>query len=772
MKRSQPETGGSSNQPKRNKGSNHNKNSTRGTKKNKKQKEIIRTGKIGSFLNKEWSDELLLGNLSTVSTDDAVLANLDCIARFLADYRAMSTLHVQAQQASTSTSISTSTSSQNEGHITQQVNNNDNTSPLQPRRYTAYYIPTIGNFARTQIDRQSAGLRTNTTSQTTDGMTKVVNAHTQALEAAMAHVDPFQATRFVHDRNRASSQRHSEGADGNDHDDNTTDHLIPSKQSLSEWHGILYSYASPNQQQASQASKSQDNTTSAAARRPPPTPFRTGGARAGSTHFCPPSEIAEEFQRFRTGIVDICCQWEERILSMPERRVSTGTRTASSTSTSRSGSANPNRLSPQQKSIYYSVGATAMLLYGIVDIHMFSDGNGRLARIGANWMLKRTLGLPFTIAIAANPQQRREYIEALQKARAAVKQALEHHQKKQQSKPNAKRAAIPKTGIFEPLVRLILDRMANAVRECQRNLEEKSRASMVEEEDRLARRARERLASGACVICLDDNPNIATLCCGQGVHLNCFAEWLANNPTCVYCRKPFQSLQVQRPPPPPQGAAAAAVAPNAGQHNQQQQNAETTTDDTTSFETTTDDNDESEMVTQDQDSTTQDSDESETTTHDTTTHETTTNDIDEDETSAGETTTFPTHDNDETETTTNDDVDETETTTHDVDETSTHDTTTNDVDEDETSTNDTTTDDTTVHGTSTQDTSVDENATENTTEETTDDTSDDITTSHVQQRSERCGRCNNKAAVDCVNHMCGRCCVLVGEYHCHRHSTS
>ncbi|CAJ1962737.1 unnamed protein product [Cylindrotheca closterium] len=627
----------SPNQSKHNKRSNYNKN-TKGAKKNNKSKETIRTGKIGSFLSQKWSDELLLGNLSlstvpTVATDDAAIANLDCIARFLADYRAMFTLHAQAQQES----------------------NNDHMSPLQPHSRTAHYIPTIQEFASTQIDRQSAGLRTNTTTQTTDGMAKIVNAHTQALEVAMDHVDSFQATRFV---------RVARAVDDDDNGSNT-DHLVPSKQSLCQWHGILYSYSSSNKKQASQASKSQVHTTSTVARLPPPTPFRTGRVRAGSTHFCPPSEIADEFQQFRKGMINICYQWEERIFSM------------SSTIASLT-----NRLSPQHDSIYFSAGVTAMFLYGIVDIHMFSDGNGRLARIGANWMLKRTLGLPFTIVIASNPQQRREYIEAVQKVRSAVKQAQEEKQKKNHSKPKAKRPALPKTGIFEPLARLLLDRMAHAVRECQRNVEEKSRASLMEEGDRLARLARERMASGACVICLDENPNIATLCCGQAVHLNCFAEWLANHSTCVYCRKPFQSLQVQRPLPPPQRAAAA----------------------------------------------------------ETTTYETTTDDSDEDETSTSETTT---HDNDETETTTID------------------------VDEDETSTHDTTAEDTTTF-----DTSVDESVTEDTTDETFDDTSDDSTTSHVHQHSERCGRCNNKAAVDCVNQMCGRCCVLVGEYQCHRHGTA
>jgi len=30
--------------------------------------------------------------------------------------------------------------------------------------------------------------------------------------------------------------------------------------------------------------------------------------------------------------------------------------------------------------------------------------------------------------------------------------------------------------------------------------------------------------------------------------------------------------------------------------------------------------------------------------------------------------------------------------------------------------------------------------------------------------------CRNRPAVDCVNSLCGRCCVLIGNYHCPRHN--
>ena len=38
-----------------------------------------------------------------------------------------------------------------------------------------------------------------------------------------------------------------------------------------------------------------------------------------------------------------------------------------------------------------------------------------------------------------------------------------------------------------------------------------------------------------CMICHEEGPNIATLCCGAAVHLNCMAKWLADapQPSCI-----------------------------------------------------------------------------------------------------------------------------------------------------------------------------------------------------------------------------------------------
>eukprot|EP00980_Cylindrotheca_fusiformis_P030112 scaffold24393_cov176-Cylindrotheca_fusiformis.AAC.2 len=101
--------------------------------------------------------------------------------------------------------------------------------------------------------------------------------------------------------------------------------------------------------------------------------------------------------------------------------------------------------------------------------------------------------------------------------------------------------------------------MAHAIQECQRKLTERSQAVMAEEEARIARTVRERAAQGQCIICLDEKPNIATLCCGQAVHLNCVAEWLANASNCVGCRAPLPPMKLTSARSAPAAAAAAAA---------------------------------------------------------------------------------------------------------------------------------------------------------------------------------------------------------------------
>ena len=399
-------------------------------KKQKKAKNYIKTGDIGTFfITKTLGNEHLLGRVPTKFNEESskVLDNLNCISKFLSEYQAMSTL-------------------------------SDNSTAN-----IAYYLPTIREFEQTQFDRQSAGLRTKKNSNNAEEMTKIVEGHKNALKAAIEDAQHHREMVFVG--------------------------LFPDKIRLCRWHGLLFGKEISN--------------------------FRFTNARAGRTVFCHPKDIDTENLRFEQAIISIFHQWKEIIFQ-----------------------------TNSYSSIYYSVGLAAIALYGISDIHMFSDGNGRLSRICANWMLTRTLGLPFTITLSANEQQRSEYIHAVKLALKSIQDASQRE--------------IEPSGIFKPLVHLLLDRIAHAVQECQRKLTEKSRAAVEEDEARIARRVRERAAQGHCIICLEEHPNIATLCCGQAVHLNCVAKWLVTAPNCVGCRAPLPPMRIQQPPAPAPAARAAA----------------------------------------------------------------------------------------------------------------------------------------------------------------------------------------------------------------------
>lgn len=164
--------------------------------------------------------------------------------------------------------------------------------------------------------------------------------------------------------------------------------------------------------------------------------------------------------------------------------------------------------------------------------------------ICANWILQRVLGLPFPISIIGNASHSLEYYRA--------KEATEESISVVQS---------PRTlGVFEVLTRLLLDRVARSVLECRGHIEGKARAAAEGGEARIARRVREQAGTGQCIICLEDRPNILTICCGQAVHVNCLAQWLRKADSCVACRTPLPAMYVR--------TAATALSSGIGEDDE------------------------------------------------------------------------------------------------------------------------------------------------------------------------------------------------------------
>ena len=328
------------------------------------------------------------------------------------------------------------------------------------------------------------------------------------------------------------------------------------------------------------------------------------------------------------------------------------------------------------------------------NVYSFKDGNGRTARIYMNIALKTMLGLPFPVIITATAQQRREYVNGLKDCRSRLQQ--------QSSSRNRDHP------FFESLIAVVLDRVLHAVVQVNSLVETRMQAAAREEEARGARRVRERAAAGQCVICLDDGPNISTLCCGQALHMTCLAEWLSNQGSCIGCRNPMPRLIQRTQRQAENRIGNANNAPDAPANEEEE---------TTTTDETTEDSDTMQETTE----TTEDNDDAQEETEETT---------DQDET----TTTVDVDDNVQEETTATDQDEKTTT-----------------VDEDNQDVNESTTEEITSDN------------------DTSEDTTDSHTS--AAPRSVFCGHCQrNRYALDCSNELCGRCCQLYGEDSCTRHN--
>ena len=191
----------------------------------------------------------------------------------------------------------------------------------------------------------------------------------------------------------------------------------------------------------------------------------------------------------------------------------------------------------------------AVAFFVLCDIHPFHDGNGRLSRILSNWALRRA-GFPFVINLFATPQQRAEYINGIEITRRNIMMTSIGS-----VSPDVYSTTRRMVGILKPLVGIFIERVQKATIECQNVVSEKSRIDSDEMEAKAAKRFRETAAAGSCLICMDDNPNIATLCCGKAVHINCMATWLSNRLECPHCRNTLPSLPQREPASPSEDSA-------------------------------------------------------------------------------------------------------------------------------------------------------------------------------------------------------------------------
>jgi fido (protein-threonine AMPylation protein) len=356
----------------------------------------------------------------------------------------------------------------------------------------------------------------------------------------------------------------------------------------------------------------------------------------------------------------------------------------------------------------------AMALYGVVDIHPFLVGNGRLSRIVANYALRK---LPFPINLFATPLQRAEYVLAIEKTRYCLSFSMPYGDVSQDDLIQTLKC----TGVFSFLVSLLMDRVARVAMECDRVWQEKSGLAAEAAEARVVRRARERASQGTCMICLEERPNVSTLCCGKPTHLNCMAEWLSGQTTCPFCRSEM----------PPISARVVRAAWRLNESSDEEEDDASLHDNDAErrsvggmtrrhYNAMRETTDLLARVMRGEDATsTSDSD---------------------DEDPEDSTTTATSDDSDD-----EDDVVSTSSTT-----------TSDDADEDESAV---------TVSTSSNDADF--------CNEASDDAINEGSPAEEVHPSRTCCAgiaCRNRPAVDCTNSLCGRCCVLVGELHCSRHN--
>jgi hypothetical protein len=273
----------------------------------------------------------------------------------------------------------------------------------------------------------------------------------------------------------------------------------------------------------------------------------------------------------------------------------------------------------------------AAAIAGILEIHPFPDGNGRLARIVGNWVLARE-GLPFVVDICA--RSRIEYVQSLRSIYAGEAGALgrfalqiaavvadawaqlDHMVRAEEpapTDPTRKPAAAASGGFGSAMTTSTATAAAggwgtpattsaggwtyanpstaaaaagsagggsapkaggwgtgsDAFGAGSTSTLTKANTTTVNpgvksttpaDRDAIIKRAREEWRAGQCMVCLDEAPTVALLCCGALVHLGCIQRWIGtSNGTCPQCRKNLTQAAGERRA----AAAASASAPPA-----------------------------------------------------------------------------------------------------------------------------------------------------------------------------------------------------------------
>jgi fido (protein-threonine AMPylation protein) len=289
-----------------------------------------------------------------------------------------------------------------------------------------------------------------------------------------------------------------------------------------------------------------------------PGEFRTVPARCGNRHFVPPEEIAGLMEELVSALAVVLAR---RDLTMSAK--------------------------------------AAWALGHLLAIHPFNDGNGRLGRLLANWVLV-TCGLPFAVVLCSSDSQRADYIKVGRSHRfqrnfffwATLALCPASHTL----------LCVLGTGLqvfprgrhdFGARARDLLCHLAGLarVRSIARDddahwaagcsifskvlyivnlFSTYTRALTFEnvyEQDAAERETinhiRRTGTEGSCIVCQEPGPNIMTTCCAAPYHITCLTKWLVSghNSSCCKCR---QEISYHPPRLPPALSAAVPVRARRG----------------------------------------------------------------------------------------------------------------------------------------------------------------------------------------------------------------
>mmetsp|Transcript_52260 Transcript_52260/g.126302 ORF Transcript_52260/g.126302 Transcript_52260/m.126302 type:complete len:1212 (-) Transcript_52260:2307-5942(-) len=188
---------------------------------------------------------------------------------------------------------------------------------------------------------------------------------------------------------------------------------------------------------------------------------------------------------------------------------------------------------------YDCAGITTFAVVSMLNFYRcapFEHGNANLSKVVFQWCLRRA-GFPFCVHFV----ERAEAMSVLDSFKAAceflsiVPCGIVS---------NTDISAVSRlAGTIDVLIESTIENMAQSIDSFSVAVSKKAACASDVTEARIVRKAREQASESTCIICFDESPNIATLCCGKPVHFHCMGEWLkrSSNSSCPQCRSHIQS---------------------------------------------------------------------------------------------------------------------------------------------------------------------------------------------------------------------------------------